>query len=128
MEDTQGPCVAALSWHRADLFQGSGLTYVLRNKGNTVSLQSAAAAAASLQPCPTLCDPHRQQPTRLPVPGILQARTLEWVAMSFSNACKGKVKVKALSRVRCILIFSLTKEIILSIIMLNVNCFDTIYN
>ena len=66
-------------------------------------------------------------PPGFPVPGILQARTLEWVAMSFSNACKGKVKVKALSRVRCILIFSLTKEIILSIIMLNVNCFDTIY-
>ena len=44
--------------------------------------------------------PHRQQSTRLPVPGILQARTLEWVAISFSNACKGKVKVKLLSRVR----------------------------
>ena len=44
--------------------------------------------------------PHRQQPTRLPVPGILQARTLEWVAISFSNAWKWKVKVKSLSRVR----------------------------
>ena len=44
--------------------------------------------------------PHRWQPTRLPVPGILQARTLEWVAMSFSNAWKWKVKVKSLSRVR----------------------------
>ena len=44
--------------------------------------------------------PHRQQPTRLPFPGILQARTLEWVAISFSNACKWKVKVKSLSRVR----------------------------
>ena len=43
--------------------------------------------------------PHRRQPTRLPVPGILQARTLEWVAISFSNAWKGKVKVKSLSRV-----------------------------
>ena len=41
--------------------------------------------------------PHRWQPTRLPVPGILQARTLEWVAISFSNAWKGKVKVKLLS-------------------------------
>ena len=43
--------------------------------------------------------PHRRQPTRLPVPGILQARTLEWVATSFSNAWKWKVKVKSLSRV-----------------------------
>ena len=43
--------------------------------------------------------PHRRQPTRLPVPGILQARTLEWVAISFSNAGKWKVKVKLLSRV-----------------------------
>ena len=42
----------------------------------------------------------RRQPTRLPVPGILQARTLEWVAISFSNAWKWKVKVKSLSRVR----------------------------
>ena len=43
--------------------------------------------------------PHRRQPTRLPIPGILQARTLEWVAISFSNAWKWKVKVKLLSRV-----------------------------
>ena len=47
-----------------------------------------------------LCATHRWQPTRLPVPGILQARTLEWVAISFSNAWKWKVKVKSLSRVR----------------------------
>ena len=44
----------------------------------------------------------RQQPTRPPIPGILQARTLEWVAMSFSNARKGKVKVKSLSHVPCL--------------------------
>ena len=44
--------------------------------------------------------PHRWQPTRLPVPGILQARGLEWVAISFSNAWKWKVKVKSLSRIR----------------------------
>ena len=44
--------------------------------------------------------PHRQQPTRLPVPGILQARTLEWVAISFSNTWKWKVKVKLLIHVR----------------------------
>jgi len=47
-----------------------------------------------------LCVTPRQQPTRLPIPGILQARTLEWVAISFSNAWKWKVKVKSLSRVR----------------------------
>ena len=47
----------------------------------------AAAAARLLQSCPTL-QPQRQQPTRLPVPGIVQERTLEWVAISFSNASK----------------------------------------
>ena len=59
----------------------------------------AAAAAKSLQLCPTLCDPRDSSPPRSPVPGILQARTLEWVAISFSNAWKRKVKVKSLSRV-----------------------------
>ena len=63
-------------------------------------LQSAAATAAkSLQSCPTLCDPTDGSPPGSPVPGILQARTLEWVAISFSNAGKWKVKVKSLSRV-----------------------------
>ena len=60
---------------------------------------AAAAAAKSLQSCPTLCDPTDGSPPGSPVPGILQARTLEWVAISFSNACKWKVKVKLLSRV-----------------------------
>ena len=45
-----------------------------------------AAAAKSLQSCPTLCDPRDDSPPGSPVPGILQARTLEWVAISFSNA------------------------------------------
>ena len=58
-----------------------------------------AAAAKSLQSCPTLCDPTDGSPPGSPVPGILQARTLEWVAISFSNAWKWKVKVKLLSRV-----------------------------
>ena len=58
------------------------------------------AAAKSLQSCPTLCDPIDGSPTGSSVPGILQARTLEWVAISFSNAWKWKVKVKSLSRVR----------------------------
>ena len=47
---------------------------------------AAAAAAKSLQSCPTLCDPIDGRPPGCPVPGILQARTLEWVAISFSNA------------------------------------------
>ena len=61
---------------------------------------AAAAAANSIQLCPTLCDPIDGCPPGSPVPGILQARTLEWVAISFSNAWKWKVKVKSLSRVR----------------------------
>ena len=60
----------------------------------------AAAATKSLQSCPTVCDPTDSSPPGSPVPGILQARTLEWVAMSFSNAWKWKVKVKSLSPVR----------------------------
>ena len=60
----------------------------------------AAAAAKSLQSCPTLCDPIDGSPPGSPVPRILQARTLEWVAISFSNAWKWKVKVRSLSRVR----------------------------
>ena len=57
------------------------------------------AAAKSLQSCPTLCDLIEGSPPGSPVPGILQARTLEWVAISFSNAWKWKVRVKSLSRV-----------------------------
>ena len=60
---------------------------------------AAAAAAESLQSCPTLCDPIDGSPPGCPVPGILQARTLEWIAISFSNAWKWKVKVKSFSRV-----------------------------
>ena len=61
---------------------------------------AAAAAAKSLQSCPTLWDPIDGSPPGSPVPGILQARTLEWIAISFSNAWKWKVKVKSLSHVR----------------------------
>ena len=60
----------------------------------------AATAAKLLQSCPTLCDPIDGSPPGSPVPGILQARTLEWVAISFSNAGKWQMKVKSLSRVR----------------------------
>ena len=60
----------------------------------------AAAAAKSLQSCLTLCDPIDRSPPGSPIPGIFQARVLEWVAISFSNAWKWKVKVKSLSRFR----------------------------
>ena len=70
-------------------------------KNNTLSSYFAAAAAAkSLQSCPTLCDPIDGSPPGSTIPGILQARTLEWVAISFSNAWKWKVKVKSLSPVQ----------------------------
>ena len=62
------------------------------------SKSAAAAAAKSLQSCPTLCDPIDGSALGSSVPGILQARILEWVAISFSNAWKWKVKVKSLSR------------------------------
>ena len=62
--------------------------------------KTAAAATTSLQSCPTLCDPIDGSPSGFPGPGILQARTLEWVAISFSNAWKWKVEVKSLSLVR----------------------------
>ena len=60
---------------------------------------AAAAAARSLQSCLTLFDPRDGSLPGSPIPGILQARTLEWVAISFSNAWKWKVKVKSFSRV-----------------------------
>ena len=61
-------------------------------------------AAKSLQSCPSLCDPIDGSPPGSTIPGILQARTPEWVAISFSNAWKWKVKVKSLSRVRLLVI------------------------
>jgi len=66
----------------------------------TLLASAAAAAAKSLQLCLTLCDPIGGSLPGSPVPGILQARTLEWVAISFSNAWKWKVKVKLLSHVQ----------------------------
>ena len=67
---------------------------------HSVKPHTATAAAKSLLSCPTLCDPVDGSPPGSPVPGILQARTLEWVAICFSNAWKWKVKVKSPSRVR----------------------------
>ena len=69
-------------------------------KWSHISNKAAAAATAkSLQWCLTLCDPIDGSPPGSPIPGILQARTLEWVAISFSNAWKWKLKAKSLSRV-----------------------------
>ena len=86
-----------LPWHLrcfTDSNQPSEYFLILYVIGST-----AAAAAKSLQSCPTLCDPIDGSPSGSPVPGILQARTLEWVAISFSNAWKWKVKGKSLSHV-----------------------------
>ena len=69
------------------------LTPLETTKGSKDSCCVASVMSNSVRP-------HRGQPTRLPVPGILQARTVEWVAISFSSAWKWKVKVKSLSRVR----------------------------
>ena len=68
--------------------------------GRLYSNMTDAAAAKSLQSCPTLCDPRDSSLLGSSVPAILQARTLEWVAISFSNAWKWEVKVKLLSHVR----------------------------
>ena len=69
-------------------------------KNQEIHVQCTCVAAKSLQLCPTLCDPIDGSPPGSPVPGTLQARTLEWVAISFSNAWKWKVKGKSLGRVR----------------------------
>ena len=72
---------------------------MLQPKGPHAAEASAAAAAKSLQLCLTLCNPMDCSLPGFSIHGILQARTLEWVAISFSNAWKWKVKVKSLSRV-----------------------------
>ena len=59
---------------------------LVMNGCESYTIKKAAAAAKSLQSCPTLCDPRDGSPPGSPIPGILQARTLEWVAISFSNA------------------------------------------
>ena len=76
------------------------ITEALQHVLLSVLFPAAAAESKSLQSCPTLCDPIDGSPPGSPIPGILQARTLEWVAISFSNVWKWKVKVKLLSRVR----------------------------
>ena len=68
--------------------------------GNKLHMRNCIAAAKSLQLCPTLWNPIESSPPGSPVPGILQGRTLQWVAISISNAWKWKMKVKSPSRVR----------------------------
>ena len=82
--------------------QGSNKPGTWRNMESIRSAPkyNSAAAAKLLQSCLTLCDPIDSSPPGTPIPGILQVRTLEWVAISFSSAWKWKVKVKSLSRVR----------------------------
>ena len=80
------------TWVRSELGRSPG-------EGNSNPLEYAAAAK-SLQSCPTLCDPIDGSPPGSRIPGILQARTLEWAAISFSNTWRWKVKVKSLSHVR----------------------------
>ena len=84
------------------IFRGQ-LTLILKSDKDNIkkaNYREYMYTAKSLQSCPTLCDPTDGSPPGYPVPGILQARTLEWVAISFSNAWKWKVKVKSLSRVQ----------------------------
>ena len=83
---------------RSPTLQTDSLPVELPGKVIIPAAAAAGAAAKSLQSCLTLCDHIDGSPPGSPVPGILQARTLEWVAISFSNAWKWKVKVKSLSR------------------------------
>ena len=82
------------------LLQGKTWEPLCENTFHQLCVECDAAAAKLLQSCPILCNPIDGSPPGSPVPGILQARTLEWVAISLSNAWKWKVKVKSLSHVR----------------------------
>ena len=89
----------AYLWQKATLILSSSHHQTAFRQHSWISiLPFSAAAAKSLQSCPILCDPMDGSPPDFPAPGILQARTLEWVAISFSDAWKWKVKVKSLSR------------------------------
>ena len=102
--DYREACHCCSPWGRKELDttewrNNKNTCLCLVNKPVNGQTTHRAAAAKSLQLCLTLCDPIDGSPLGSPVPGILQARTLEWVAISFSNAWKWKVKVKSLSRV-----------------------------
>ena len=87
--------------YKSPILKGTSFQTVLKTEPLLVNVSNLSnTAAKSLQSCLTLCDPRDGSPPGSPVPGILQARTLEWVAISFSNAWKWEVKVKLLSRVR----------------------------
>ena len=88
-------------WMSSNEVDETGASYTEWSKPERKTpIQNATAAAKSLQSCPTLCDPIDGLLPGSSVPGILQARKLEWVAISFSNAWKWKVKMKSLSGVR----------------------------
>ena len=98
-------------WASLDMGDRMGWVYSWKRGGNRrcclgLPSSSAAAAAKSLQSCSTLCDPIDGSPSGSPVPGILQARTLECVAISFSNAWKWKVKVKSCPVIKSSLCFT----------------------
>ena len=86
-----------------EMVPDAGKSWYVLNSGGCPLPLLLAAAAKSLQSCPTLCDPIDGSLPGSPVPGILQARTLEGVAISFSNAWKWKVKVKSVS---CVQLFA----------------------
>ena len=98
------PCLVCW-WDKIELswecrFQCLSVPFPLRSFKESHPYAAAAAAAKSLQSCPTLCDPIDGSPPGSSVHGILHARTLEWVAISSSNAWKWKVKMKLLHCVR----------------------------
>ena len=97
--DVDGPRDSHTEWSKSETVKQTlnDITYMCNLKNGT------AAAAKLLKSCPTLCDPIDGSPPGSPIPRILQARTLEWVAISFSNAWKWKLKVKSLS---CIWLFA----------------------
>ena len=93
-----------LEWVSIPFSRGSSQprdqTWVSCIAGRFFMVWATRVAAKSLQSCPSLCDPIDRSPPGFSIPGILQARTLEWVAISFSNAWKWKVKGKSLSGIR----------------------------
>ena len=104
--NNQHPPLSTLEWmeHWCSLWSDRHFMNWNLSRARAASLapkpRALSAAAKSLQSCPTLCDPIDGSPPGAPVPGTLQARTREWVAISFSSAWKWKVKVKSLSRVQ----------------------------
>ena len=85
-------------WSGKLLFQVFSVILPILEGGLIAEVSHTNVNAKLLQSCPTLCDPTDGSPPGSPVPGILQARTLEWVAISFSNAWKRRVKVKSLHK------------------------------